>query len=155
MPSLRKGAWPIAVGCLLASLVSSSHAQPPPATEQAAYMAGLRIDRSMLAGPLAGSPHRAMPGVEDTVDPVGEPREISLLGRGVLLEMRRAGPNGQYVRPRLLIGRHSPELRLWMRELGLPPEHCMLPLLRGRLKRDPGTGKLGAAVLISARCRFY
>lgn len=155
MPSLCNHAWPIAVGCLIASLVSSTHAQPPPATEQAANMAGLRIDRRMLAGPLADSPRSAMPGMEDTVEVVREPREISLVGRGVLLEMRRAGPGGQYVRPRLLIGRPSPELRLWMRELGLPPERCMLPLFRGRLKRDPGTGKLGAAVLLSARCKFY
>jgi hypothetical protein len=28
-------------------------------------------------------------------------------------------------------------------------------MFRGRLKRDPETGKLGAAVLMSARCSFY
>jgi hypothetical protein len=31
----------------------------------------------------------------------------------------------------------------------------MLPTFRGRLKRDPETQKLGAAVLVSARCTFY
>jgi hypothetical protein len=117
-------------------------------------MAGLRIDRNMLAGPLASSPRSAMPGLVD-VETGREVREINLVGRGVLLEMARTGPDGQFVRPRVLIGRQSPELRLWMREMGLPPERCMLPMFRGRLKRDPESGKLGAALLVSARCTFY
>lgn len=155
MPSLYRDARQIALGCMTALCIVTGHAQPPSATEQAAYMAGLRIDRNMLAGPLASSPVSAMPNGIDVPDVNREVREINLVGRGVLLEMARTGPDGQFVRPRLLIGRQSPELRLWMREMGLPPERCMLPMFRGRLKRDPDTGKLGAAVLVSARCTFY
>ena len=84
-----------------------------------------------------------------------ETREINLVGKGVLLEMPRVAPDGSYQRPRVLIGRQSPELRAWMREAGLEPERCMLPMFRGRLKRDPDTGKTGVAVLMSARCTFY
>jgi hypothetical protein len=130
------------------------HAQTPGATEQAAYMAGLRIDRSMLAGPLASSPRSAM-SYGGPSNQSNEPREVNLVGKGVVLEMARVGPDGQFVRPRVLIGRQSPELRAWMTSVGLEPERCMLPMFRGRLKRDPETGKLGAAVLMSARCSFY
>jgi hypothetical protein len=129
------------------------NAQTPSATEQAAHMAGLRIDRSMLAGPLASSPRSAMSYGGSSNQ--NEPREVNLVGNGVVLEMARVGPDGQFVRPRVLIGRQSPELRTWMRSAGLEPERCMLPMFRGRLKRDPETGKLGAAVLMSARCSFY
>lgn len=156
MPLLCRDAWQIAVGCVAALFIATTHAQPPSATEQAAYMAGLRIDRSMLVGPLASSPASAMPGASrETIGADRDIREISLIGRGVLLEMARTGPDGQFVRPRVLIGRQSPELRLWMREMGLPPDRCMLPMFRGRLKRDADTGKLGAALLVSARCTFY
>lgn len=131
------------------------NAQTPSATEQAAYMAGLRIDRSMLAGPLASSPPSAMSYGGPSSNRLNAPREVNLVGNGVVLEMARVGPDGQFVRPRVLIGRQSPELRAWMTSVGLEPERCMLPMFRGRLKRDPETGKLGAAVLMSARCSFY
>lgn len=42
-------------------------------------MAGLRIDRRMLAGPLTDTSRSAMPAVEDGADVVREPREISLV----------------------------------------------------------------------------
>jgi len=31
----------------------------------------------------------------------------------------------------------------------------MLPMFRGRLNRVPETGRIGASVLMSARCTFY
>jgi hypothetical protein len=138
-----------------ALFVSASHSQSISATEQAAYMAGLRLDRNMLAGPLAARPRSAMPIGSEAPLPDREVREVNLVGKGVLLEMGRVGPDGRFQRPRLLLGRQSPELRMWMKELGLPPERCMLPLFRGRLKRDEHTGKTGAAFLVSARCSFY
>jgi xanthine/CO dehydrogenase XdhC/CoxF family maturation factor len=145
----------LAGGCITVLFANLVHAQRS-ATEHAAHMAGLRIDRSMLAGPMANSPRSAMridsggfyEGVQET-------REMNLIGKGVLLEVPRVTADGQYQRPRLLIGRQSPELRSWMTSMGLPPERCMLPMLRGRMKRAAETGKYGAAVLISARCTFY
>lgn len=154
MPSLYCVAAQAAVGCVTALFVLAAAAQTPSATEQAAYMSGLRIDRNMLVGPLASSPRSAMFD-GNTVSRNGEPREVNLVGSGVVLEMARVGPDGQFVRPRVLIGRQSPELRAWMYSMGLPPERCMLPMFRGRLKRDPDTGKMGAALLMSARCTFY
>lgn len=124
------------------------------ATDHAAYMAGIRLDRSMLAGPLASSPRSALHGIESS-NTVQEPREYNLIGSGVVLEMGRTGPDGRFVRPRLLIGRQSPELNVWMKSVGVTPERCMLPMVRGRLNRVPETGKTGAAVLVSARCTFY
>ncbi|MGZ8254429.1 MAG: hypothetical protein ACXWVT_06230 [Burkholderiaceae bacterium] len=118
-------------------------------------MAGLRIDRNMLAGPLAVSPRSAMQfgGISEYAQQ--ETREVNLIGGGVLLEIPRVASDGSYQRPRLLIGRQSPELSMWMKEAGLVPERCMLPMFRSRLKREPDTGKLTAAVMMSARCTFY
>lgn len=123
--------------------------------ELAAYMSGLRIDRSMLAGSLAPSPRSAMRLEGNGDSGMQEPREVNLVGRGVVLEMPRVGPDGKFQRPRLLIGRQSPELSAWMKEAGLPPERCMLPMFRGRLNRAPETGRTGIALLVSARCTFY
>jgi hypothetical protein len=144
----------VAAGWALA-LGTNAHAQRPSVSEQAAYMAGLRVDRSMLVAPLASSPVSAMPADAEPQVVQTVPSEISLVGSGVMLEMARSGPDGQFVRPRLLIGLQSAELRSWMNSIGLAAERCMLPQLRGRVKRDPETGKLGAAVLVSARCTFF
>ena len=141
-------------GCCCAALFAHVHAQTGSA-EQAALMAGLRIDRSMLAGPLASSPRLAMRIGGNSEYAQLETREVNLVGSGVVLEMPRVGSDGTFQRPRLLIGRQSPELRTWMREAGLQPERCMLPMFRGRLKREPESGKVSAAVLVSARCTFY
>jgi|GEM_PF-2398457 hypothetical protein len=124
------------------------------AADHAAQMAGIRLDRSMLAGPLAPSPPSALRGIESS-STVREPSEYSLIGSSVVLEMRRVGPDGKFVRPRLLIGRQSPELSGWMKSVGVTPERCMLPMFRGRLHRVPETGRITAAVLMSARCTFY
>lgn len=141
-------------GCCCAALLADVRAQIG-AVDRAAYMAGLRIDREMLAGPLASSPRSALSigGPSDTAQQ--EAREVNLIGNGVVLEVPHAAPDGTYKRPRVVIGRQSPELRMWMKEAGLVPERCMLPMFRGRLKRDPESGKVGAAVLLSARCTFY
>lgn len=144
-------------GCALLFASLAAHAQRFGASELAAHMSGLRIDRSMLVGPLAAAPDPAIPADAEERPVQTAPREVNLIGRGsgVMLEMARVGPNGQFVRPRLLIGRQSPELRSWMNSVGLPAERCMLPQFRGRLKRVEETGKYGAAVLVSARCTFY
>lgn len=115
------------------------------------HRAGLRIDRSMLAGPLAESPRTIrLDGTSTTV----EPREVSLIGSSVMLEVARVTPDGRYQRPRLVIGHSSPELKSWMSSAGIPAERCMLPLVRGRMKRDQNTGDVGAAIWVSARCTF-
>jgi hypothetical protein len=118
-------------------------------------MSGLRIDRHMLAGPLAPSPRSAMRLEGNAGNGAQETREVNLVGRGVVLEMPRVGPDGSFQRPRVLIGRQSPELHAWMKEAGLSPERCMLPMFRGRLNRSADTGRTGVAVLVSARCTFY
>lgn len=83
-------------------------------------------------------------------------REIGVFGSSaVVLELGRIGPDGRFVRPRILVGRNSPELKLWLHEAGIHAERCMLPMLRTRAKRDPESGKLGATVMLSARCTFY
>ena len=154
MPSsLVRGAVMLA-GCCCAALLADSRAQMG-AAERAAHMAGLRVDRNMLAGPLASSPRSAMRIGGSSDYAMLETREVNLVGSGVVLEMPRVGADGSYQRPRVLIGRQSPELRMWMREAGLVPERCMLPMFRGRLKREPDSGKLSAAVLVAARCTFY
>ena len=152
LSSLYRAAVLFASGCAAALFGHAVLAQS--ATDHAAYMAGIRLERSMLAGPLASSPRSVLRGVEST-NAVQEPREYNLIGSGVVLEMGRDGPDGKFVRPRLLIGRQSPELNIWMKSMGVTPERCMLPMFRGRLNRVPETGRIGAAVLISARCTFY
>lgn len=125
-------------------------------TETAAYMSGLRLDRKMLAGPLADSPRSVR--LDGSGMQTGAPAEVvSIFGgrSGVMMEMARLTPDGRFVRPRVLIGRHSDELRTWMNSIGISADRCMLPMLRGRLKRAPDTGKVGAAILVSARCSFY
>lgn len=141
--------------CLAAAFTHCVQAQRPSAVEQAAYMAGLRIDRSMLAGSLATSPRSAMRLEGGGYYDGTETREMNLMGSGIVLEMPRVGPDGQYVRPRVMIGRQSQELRSWMTAAGLQPERCMLPMFRSRMKKNPETGKVGAAFLVSARCTFY
>jgi hypothetical protein len=145
----------VSTGCTLLLASFAAHAQRLSASEQAAHMAGLRIDRSMLVGPLAAAPGSAMPADAEESAIQTLPREVNLIGSGVMLEMARVGPDGQFVRPRLLIGRQSPELRAWMSSIGITAERCMLPQFRGRLKRAEDTGKVGAAVLVSARCTFF
>jgi hypothetical protein len=149
---LYRAAVLFAAGCAMALFGHAVLAQG--ATDHAAYMAGIRLDRSMLAGPLATSPRSALRGVGSSSS-VQEPREYSLIGSSVLLEMQRVGPDGKFVRPRLLIGRQSPELNNWMKSMGVTPERCMLPMFRGRLHRVPETGTITGAVLMSARCTFY
>ena len=152
LSSLYRTAALLAAGCATALFGHAVLAQG--ATNHAAHMAGIRLDRSMLAGPLAPSPRPALRGIESSTT-AQEPREYSLIGSGVLLETGRVGPDGKFVRPRLLIGRQSPELNAWMQSIGVTPERCMLPMFRGRLNRVPDTGKISAAVLVSARCTFH
>jgi len=152
LSSLYRTAVLLAAGCATALFGHAVLAQG--ATNHAAHMAGIRLDLSMLAGPLAPSPRSALRGIEPG-NAVQEPHEYNLIGSGVVLEMARAGPDGKFVRPRLLIGRQSPELNAWMNSMGVTPERCMLPMFRGRLIRVPETGKIGAAALMSARCTFY
>jgi hypothetical protein len=153
MPSsFYRSATLFAAGCAAALFAHAVLAQG--AADHAAHMAGIRLDRHILAGPLAPNPRPALRGIE-SANTGQEPREYSLIGSGVVLEMGRTGPDGRFVRPRLLIGRQSPELNAWMKSMGVTPERCMLPMFRGRLVRVAESGKIGAAVLVSARCTFY
>ncbi len=116
----------------------------------------LKIDRRMLAGPLPGS-LSTLPRVvrQDGVSMIDQPREISLVGSAVMVEVARLTPDGKYVRPRLFVGRQSHELKTWMSSIGIDAERCMLPMIRGRLKRNSHNGDVGATVYVSARCTFY
>jgi hypothetical protein len=88
--------------------------------------------------------------------PEGAAREIGVFGSSaVVLELGRIGPEGRFVRPRIMVGRNSTELRYWLHEAGIHAERCMLPMVRTRAKRDPESGKLGATVMLSARCTFH
>ena len=96
------------------------------------------------------------PGERVLSQPEGVTREIGVFGSSaVVLELGRIGPDGRFVRPRIMVGRNSPELRYWLHEAGIRAERCMLPMVRTRAKRDPESGKLGATVMLSARCTFY
>lgn len=113
---------------------------------------GLRVDKAVLAGPLADVPPTVRHDQPATEVKRGE---ISIVGSTVMLEMGRMTPDGKFVRPRLSIGQQSQELRNLMRSLGVQPERCMLPQVRGRLKRSETDGAVGAAIHLSARCTFY
>jgi hypothetical protein len=95
------------------------------------------------------------PGERVPSPPVGTTREIGFGSSAVVLELGRIGPDGRFVRPRIMVGRSSPELMYWLHEAGIRAERCMLPMVRTRAKRDPESGKLGATVMLSARCTFY
>lgn len=110
---------------------------------------GLRVDRSAFtAAPVE------LPSTPQPLTPV-RPREISLVGSSVVVELGRLTPEGRFIRPRLLVGLQSTGLKYWMREVGIPAERCMLPLVRGRLRRNADNGDIGAALHLSARCTFY
>ena len=140
------------VPCLFAA--SAACAQPLDATSAnfVNHSAGLRIDRSMLAGPLAESPRVVLPG---SLPAAAESYQMNLIGSTVLLETARYTPDGRYVRPRLTIGSESPELKSWMKSAGFQAERCMLPMVRARVRRDEATGDIGTAFWVSARCKFY
>jgi len=133
---------------------AQSHADPAALT--ATHLPNLKIDRRMLAGPLLGSlsnlPRVVQP---DGISMIDQPREISLVGSTVMVEVARLTPDGKYARPRLVIGRQSHELKSFMSSIGIDAERCMLPMVRGRLKRNSDTGDVGATLYVSARCTFY
>jgi hypothetical protein len=116
-------------------------------------LAGLRLDKAMLAGPMADAPASARLDLPTSGD--GPRTEVSLIGSSVMLEMGRMTPDGKFQRPRLVIGNQSHELKAWMASMGVQAERCMLPTVRGRLKRSAEDGSIGAALLVSARCTFY
>ena len=133
---------------------AQSHADPAALT--ATHLPNLKIDRRMLAGPLPGSLSN-LPRVvqQDGISMIDQPREISLVGSAVMVEVARLTPDGKYVKPRLVIGRQSHELKSFMSSIGIDAERCMLPMVRGRLKRNSDTGDVGATLHVSARCTFY
>ena len=118
-------------------------------TEASLGIIGLRVDRSAFTAAPAELPSTPQPPT-----PV-VPTEISLVGSSVVVELGRMAPDGRFIRPRLLVGLQSTGLKYWMREIGIPAERCMLPLVRGRLRRNAENGDVGAALHLSARCTFY
>lgn len=78
-----------------------------------------------------------------------------LIGSAVHLEMPRIAPNGQFVRPRIVIGLASSEMKSWMRSQGISAEQCMLPLIRLRARLNQETRELSAGLSLIARCTFY
>lgn len=118
-------------------------------TEASLGTIGLRVDRSAFTAAPAELPSTPQPPT-----PV-VPTEISLVGSSVVIELGRMAPDGHFIRPRLLVGLQSTGLKYWMREVGIPAERGMLPLVRARLRRNADNGDFGAALHLSARCTFY
>jgi hypothetical protein len=141
---------------IVAGLFATSTASAQPVAASPAHFsnqaAGLRVDRSMLAGPLADSPPVVLP---ESLPSAVESYQMNLGGSTVLLETARLTSDGRYVRPRLTIGSESAELKSLMKSAGVQAERCMLPMFRARVKRDDTTGDVGSAFWVSARCKFY
>jgi hypothetical protein len=78
-----------------------------------------------------------------------------LLGSAVHLEMPRMAPNGQFTRPRIVLGLVSSEMKSWMRAQGIAAEQCMLPLVRARARLNQETREFSAGLTLFARCTFY
>lgn len=109
----------------------------------------MRVDRSAFAARPAELPSTPQP-----LTPV-VPTKISLVGSSVVVELGRMATEGRFIRPRLLVGLQLTGLESGMREIGTPAERCILPLVRGRLRRNADNGDVGAALHPSARCTFY
>lgn len=142
----------VSAGLLIASNGIAAQGVEATGSESVLREIGLRVDRSMLVGPMADEVVAIRPD---------QPRtevartELSLVGSTVMLEMGRVTADGKFVRPRLTIGRQSQQLMNWMASIGIRAQRCLLPTFRGRLRRDQETGEVGVAVWISARCTFY
>jgi hypothetical protein len=78
-----------------------------------------------------------------------------LIGGAVHLEMPRMAPNGQFVRPKIVIGLASSEMKTWLRSQGIAAEQCMLPMLRARARLNQETREFSAGLTVYARCTFY
>jgi hypothetical protein len=78
-----------------------------------------------------------------------------LIGSAVHLEMPRMAPDGKFIRPKIIIGLASSELKSWLRTHGIAAEKCMLPMLRARARLDQQTNEFSAGLTVYARCTFY
>lgn len=79
----------------------------------------------------------------------------SLIGNAVHIEMPRFDPSGRYVRPKIVFGLASPQIKSWLRAQGLGAEACMFPMLRARARLNQESGEISAGVTLHARCTFY
>jgi hypothetical protein len=78
-----------------------------------------------------------------------------LIGNAVHLEMPRMAPDGKFVRPKIVVGLASSELKSWLRTHGIAAEQCLLPMLRARARLDQQTNEFSAGLTVYARCTFY
>jgi hypothetical protein len=121
--------------------------------QPSAETSGLKVDRRALADP---SGDTGMTVRLDGTPAPPETREMNLVGStAVLLELGRMTPEGRWVGPKLHVGSSSPQLKSMLKSVGVEAERCMLPLVRGRVNRDPNTGDYGTTLWVTARCRFY
>jgi hypothetical protein len=78
-----------------------------------------------------------------------------LIGSAVHLELPRMTPNGQFVRPRIVVGLPSSEMKTWLRSRGIAAEQCLFPMLRARVRLNQERGELSAGLSLYARCSFF
>jgi hypothetical protein len=79
----------------------------------------------------------------------------SLIGNAVHIEMPRIDRNGHFVRPKIVLGLVSPEIKGWLRSQGIAAENCMFPMLRARARLNHESREVSAGVTLHARCSFY
>jgi len=80
-------------------------------------------------------------------------RAYDVLGSYVQLEMPRDLGDGTYTRPKLRFGMQSEALKSWATSIGMQPERCTLPTLRGRSRVT--SDEVSGTVIVMARCSFY
>jgi hypothetical protein len=78
-----------------------------------------------------------------------------LIGSAIHLEMPRLTPNGQFTRPKIVVGLESYEMKNWLRSGGIDAERCMLPMLRVRGRLNHETREISAGLMLYARCTFF
>lgn len=141
------------LAALLAAGAACGQAGAVRTLDPSAQVSGLHIDRRLFTSAPASGLRAVLP---ESTPEVAETYQMNLLGSTmVVLETARFTSDGRYVRPRLTIGSESPELKSWMKSIGMPAERCQLPMFRARVTRDEGTGDIGSTFWMSARCKFY
>lgn len=77
------------------------------------------------------------------------------LGSAIRVEAPRATGDGQYTRPKVIVGLPSDSMRNFMNSVGFTTERCMLPTLKARARVGAGGDINGGTFWVSARCTFH
>ena len=112
---------------------------------------GLSLDRAQISDLARDSRAAENPAASVPTVPVMR----SLIGNAIHIEMPRIEPNGRFVRPKIVFGLASPEMKSWLRSQGIGAEKCMFPMLRARARLNQESREVSAGVTLYARCTFY